>query len=152
MSDKSDVQVVIDGNVITISGDESAEYMQKVARYVNNKKSEIESSEDFKSLSREYQSLLLSLNIADDYFKARDKVDSLTAELEDMNKKLYDIQHEQIETRIKYESAVKMMDDYKGQVADMQKKLLAAGDAKKKTAARKTAQTAASSGTGAKKE
>lgn len=151
MSDKSDVQVVIDGNVITISGDESAEYMQKVARYVNSKKSEIESSEDFKSLSREYQSLLLSLNIADDYFKARDKVDSLTAELEDMNKKVYDIQHEQIETRIKYESAVKMMDDYKGQVADMQKKLLAAGESKKKTAARKTASGAAA-GTGAKKE
>ena len=108
MASKKEVQVIIDEKVITLSADESVEYMQKVALYINNKKSECKLSEQYSKLTQDYQALLLALNIADDYFKAKEKVDSLQAEITKLEKQNYDIQHEQIEMKIKYESSQKM--------------------------------------------
>ena len=65
MAQKKDVQVIIDEKVITLSADESIEYMQKVALYINNKKTECKMSEQYHKLTPDYQALLLSLNIAD---------------------------------------------------------------------------------------
>ena len=124
MAQKKDVQVIIDDKVITLSADESVEYMQKVALYIDNKKNECRMSDQYHRLPADYQSLLLSLNIADDYFKAKEKVDQLQAEIGKLEKQNYDIQHEQIEMKIKYESSQKMLEDYKGQLSDMQKKVL----------------------------
>ena len=86
MAQKKDVQVIIDEKVITLSADESIEYMQKVALYINNKKTECKMSEQYHKLTPDYQALLLSLNIADDYFKAKDKVDALQNELNKLEK------------------------------------------------------------------
>lgn len=124
MAQKKDVQVIIDEKVITLSADESIEYMQKVALYINNKKTECKMLEQYHKLTPDYQALLLSLNIADDYFKAKDKVDALQNELNKLEKQNYDIQHEQIETKIKYESAQKLMEEQKEQIHTLQKRVL----------------------------
>lgn len=124
MAQKKDVQVIIDEKVITLSADESIEYMQKVALYISNKKTECKMSEQYHKLTPDYQALLLSLNIADDYFKAKDKVDALQNELNKLEKQNYDIQHEQIETKIKYESAQKLMEEQKEQIHTLQKRVL----------------------------
>lgn len=124
MASKKEVQVIIDEKVITLSADESVEYMQKVALYINNKKAECKMSEQYSKLTQDYQGLLLALNIADDYFKAKEKVDSLQAEITKLEKQNYDIQHEQIEMKIKYESSQKMVEEYKGQLAGLQKRVL----------------------------
>lgn len=124
MAGKKEVQVIIDEKVITLSADESVEYMQKVALYINNKKSECKMSEQYSKLTQDYQALLLALNIADDYFKAKEKVDSLQAEITKLEKQNYDIQHEQIEMKIKYESSQKMVEEYKGQLSGLQKRVL----------------------------
>ena len=124
MAQKKDVQVIIDEKVITLSADESIEYMQKVALYINNKKTECKMSEQYHKLTPDYQALLLSLNIADDYFKAKDKVDALQNELNKLEKQNYDIQHEQIETKIKYESAQKLMEEQKEQIHTQKKRVL----------------------------
>ena len=81
INNKKDGQVIIDGKVVNVSAEESLEYMQKVALYVNNKISEIRMSEYYNRLSQDDKSLLLNLNIADDYFKAKDKVDKLEEEV-----------------------------------------------------------------------
>ncbi len=124
MAQKKDVQVIIDDKVITLSADESVEYMQKVALYINNKKQECRMSDQYHRLPSDYQSLLLSLNIADDYFKAKEKVDQLQADIQKLEKSNYDIQHDQIEMKIKYESSQKMLEDYKEQLSSTQKRLL----------------------------
>ena len=120
INNKKDGQVIIDGKVVNVSAEESLEYMQKVALYVNNKISEIRMSEYYNRLSGDDKSLLLNLNIADDYFKAKDKVDKLEEEVKKLEKTNYDIQHEQIETKIKYESALKMQEEYKHQLMETQ--------------------------------
>jgi cell division protein ZapA len=141
MTQKKEAQVIIDDKVITVSADESVEYMQKVALYINNKKNECRLSEQYHRLPPDYQSLLLSLNIADDFFKAKDKVDQLQAEIAKLEKQNYDIQHEQIEMKIKYESSQKMLTDYKEQLAESQKKVLELESSKASKPRTKTTKT-----------
>lgn len=124
MADKKDVQVVINDKVLTLTGEESAEYMQKLALYINNKLNECRMSGQFPKLSLDYQYLLLSINIADDYHKTKEQLEKMQAQVEQLEKQVYDVQHDQIETKIKYESSKKLIDDYKMQIAEMQKKIL----------------------------
>ena len=58
------------------------------------------------------QNVLLQLNIADDYFKAKKQIEALEAEVEAKDKELYDIKHELIATQIKLESKDKMIRNY----------------------------------------
>jgi cell division protein ZapA (FtsZ GTPase activity inhibitor) len=69
MIGNNDIEVVIGGKVITLSGSESEEYIQKVASYINNKISEYNNVDSFRRQSADMQNILLLLNIADDYFK-----------------------------------------------------------------------------------
>ena len=71
--EKNRVEVVIDGQIITLVSDEKEEYMQKVALYIDKKLSEIKSSKSNKPVSEHLRTLLISVNIADDYFKAVEK-------------------------------------------------------------------------------
>lgn len=73
-SSKNFTEVLIGGKVFTLSGFESEEYLQKVSTYLNHKIDECSSSEGYRKQSAETRSVLLALNIADDYFKARKQV------------------------------------------------------------------------------
>ena len=49
MSIKTETEVVIGGKSYTLSGSESAEYLQRVAFYINNKLSEYNKIESFEN-------------------------------------------------------------------------------------------------------
>ena len=104
MSPKSDVQVIIGGKVLTLSGYESPEYLQKVAAYINNKITEFDHVEDYRKFPPDMRSILLELNIADDLFKARAQSEKLEKELEDRDRQIYDLKHDLISKEIKSES------------------------------------------------
>lgn len=114
MSSKNDCEVVIGGKVITLSGSESEEYMQKVAGYLNGKLQEFNSTDYYRRQPLEMQSILVQLNIADDYFKAVDQLRALQDEIEMKDKELYDLKHELITSQIKLESKDKMIKSYQG--------------------------------------
>lgn len=109
MSAKTDTEVLIGGKVYTLSGYESEEYLQKVALYINNKWNEYNKIDNFKRQSVDTQSVLLELNIADDYFKAKKQVSLLEEEMSAKDKELYDLKHELIATQIKLESTEKTL-------------------------------------------
>jgi len=109
MAAKTDTEVIIGGRVFTLSGYESEEYLQKVALYINNKIGEYNKIEGFRRQSMDTQAVLLELNIADDYFKAKKKAASLEEEIAAKEKELYDIKHELIATQIKLESTEKAL-------------------------------------------
>ena len=75
--DKNRVEVVIDGQIITLVSDEPEAYMQKVALYIDKKLSEIKSTKSNAPVSEHLRTLLISVNIADDYFKALDQRSNL---------------------------------------------------------------------------
>ena len=107
MSVKTDTEVIIGGKVFTLSGYESEEYLQKVAMYINNKMAEYNRQDGFKRLPIDTQSVLLQLNIADDYFKAKKQIEALEEEIQGREKDMYDLKHELIAAQIKLENTEK---------------------------------------------
>lgn len=106
---KTDTEVIIGGKVLTLSGNESEEYLQKVASYINNKTTEYHKLDNFKRQPVDTQNILLQLNIADDYFKAKKQISLLEEDLSAKEKELYDLKHELIAAQIKLESTEKAM-------------------------------------------
>ena len=124
MAQKNDIKVVINNKVYTLSGQESEDYLQNGATYINGKIAECQSSEAYRRFNAEYQNVLLALNIADDYFKAKDQVNQMLTEDDDKDKQIYDLRHEVIEVQIKYESAQKMIEEYKDKISELQRQII----------------------------
>lgn len=124
MAQKNDIKVVINNKVYTLSGQESEDYLQNVATYINGKIAECQSSEAYRRFNAEYQNVLLALNIADDYFKVKDQVNQMLTEDDDKDKQIYDLRHEVIEVQIKYESAQKMIEEYKEKISELQRQII----------------------------
>lgn len=109
MAAKTDTEVIIGGKVLTVSGNESAEYLQKVAAYINNKVNEYAKLDTFKRQSADKQNMLIQLNIADDYFKAKKQIELLEQDLRAKDNELYDLKHELIATQIKLDNTAKSL-------------------------------------------
>lgn len=124
MSVKTDTEVIIGGKVFTLSGYESEEYLQRVASYINSKTAEYNKVESFKRQSVDTQSVLLQLNIADDYFKAKKQISLLEEELQSKEKELYDLKHELIAAQIKLENTEKNMKSLQNEVNESAKKII----------------------------
>lgn len=104
MSSKSSAEVIIGGKMYTLSGYEGEEYLQRVAAYINNKINEFNDMEEIRRFPTDMKAVLVELNIADDFFKARDKVEKLEQDLEIKEKEIYDLKHELISEQIKTET------------------------------------------------
>lgn len=105
MSAKTNAEVVIDGKVYTLSGYEGEEYLQKVGAYINSKINEFDSIDEYRHLPLNMKATLIQLNIADDYFKVKDKVEKLEHDMELKEKEIYDLKHELISNQVKTETA-----------------------------------------------
>ena len=81
MAVKNTTQVLIDGKIITLSGYESPEYLQKVASYINKKIGELSQLQGYNRLSVDTKHTLISLNVADVYFKAREQAEMLEEDM-----------------------------------------------------------------------
>lgn len=124
MSSKNKTEVLIDGKIYTLSGYESEEYLQRVATYINNKLAELKKLDGYARLSQELKSILLELNVADDYFKAKNQVEMVEKELAQKDQELYDLKHELISTQIKLEDAAKELEALKEQATEYQKQIV----------------------------
>ena len=107
MAMKNAVEVVVDGRVYKISGYESQEYLHQIAVYINEKMTECHSTENYRKQSGDQRQLMLSMNLADDYFKAKNQAEKLTAELEKKERELYSVRHDLIEARLEIENLKK---------------------------------------------
>uniref|UniRef100_UPI004057824D cell division protein ZapA n=1 Tax=Acetatifactor sp. TaxID=1872090 RepID=UPI004057824D len=124
MSSRTDTEVIIGGKVFTLSGYESEEYLQKVASYINNKMNEYSKMENFRRQPLDTQSVLLELNIADDYFKAKKQISILEEELQTKEKELYDLKHELISAQIKLENSEKQSKELQKELHENAKKIV----------------------------
>ena len=124
MSTKVDTEVLIGGKVYTLSGYESEEYLQKVASYLNNKHNEYNKLDGFRRQPLDTQSVLLQLNIADDYFKAKKQIALLEDDLQVKEKELYDLKHELIASQIKLENSEKNNKNLQNELNENTKKLI----------------------------
>ena len=123
-SSKNYTEVLIGGKVFTLSGFESEDYLQKVSTYLNHKLDECSNSEGYRKQRAENRSILLALNIADDYFKAKKQGGTLESDIEAKDKEMYDLKHELISVQIKLENAEKAMDKLKEENKELQMKIV----------------------------
>lgn len=86
VSAKNKVEVRIGGMDYILVGQETDEYIQRVALYIDKKMNEITRANN--KLSTTMSAVLTAVNVADDFFKAREKIDVLTKELEQVKSEL----------------------------------------------------------------
>lgn len=94
MKDRTDTEVLIDGRKYTISGKEGDEYMQKIASYINRKLTGFREKESYRHMDMDLRNVLLALNIADDYYKEKNKSMAYKTEGEQKDQQILDMKHE----------------------------------------------------------
>ena len=124
MAVKTDTEVIIGGKVLTLSGYESEEYLQRVASYINNKLTEYSKLDGFTRQPPDRQKILMQLNIADDYFKARKQIGLLEEELQGKEKELYDLKHELVASQIKLENTEKSLKSVQKELNESSKRIV----------------------------
>ena len=107
MSSKNTTEVLIGGKIIRIAGYESEDYLQKVASYLTHKIDELKTLDGYNHMSADLKNSLLALNLADDYFKAKNKVNSFEEEAQAKDKEIYDLKHEIVNLKLKIENLSK---------------------------------------------
>lgn len=115
MESRKYTEVMIGGNLYRLSGVEDEEYMQQVAIYLNGKVTELKRADGFTRLPADYQNVMVQLNIADDYFKAKEQITGLRRQLEEQEKELYQVKHDLITMQLKMEAQETAAADDEGQ-------------------------------------
>lgn len=124
MSSKNYIDVVIDGKIYNIGGFESEAYLQKVASYINNMILEFKQNESYRMQKMDMQRILLEINIANDYFKAKKQADLLESDLEVKEKEVYDLKHELIVSDAKAETAAKELEEALNKIKVLETKIV----------------------------
>ena len=123
MAVKNTTQVLIGGKIITLSGYESEEYLQKVANYMNSKLTELSQIPGYSRQAQETRHTLLSLNIADDYFKAKRQAEMFEEDVEAKDREMYDLKHDLINGQVELERAKKEAEENARQVQTLRDKI-----------------------------
>lgn len=121
MSTKNDAEVIINGKVYRLSGYESPEYLQKIATYVNKKINSFAAEENYSRLSQEMKNVLLDINIADDYFKAKNQEESIQTDSESRDRQLYDVKHELVTARLRIDTLEQELEELHRQMESKEK-------------------------------
>ena len=124
MAVKNTAKVIIGGKIITLGGYESEEYFQKVASYINKKMDELSAMPGYSRQPMETKHTLISLNITDDYFKAKKQAEVFEQDLQQKDQEMYDLKHELISVQIKLENADKALDKLKEENKELQMKIV----------------------------
>ena len=99
MESKNYTEVLINGNIYTLGGSEEQEYLQKVAAYINEKIGILKAQPGFTRQNKDYQEVMIYLNLADDYFKALQE-----AKMDDLEREIYSLKHELISVQMKLDA------------------------------------------------
>lgn len=148
MDQKNYTEVLIDGKIYMLGGTEEEPYLQKVAAYINDKTGKLKKQDGFLKQSADYQSVMIELNIADDYFKEQERADLLAEQKAALEKEAYSLKHELITTQMKLEGVLKDLDAEKKISADAKKK---AEDMKLQLTQSRTVQSSGPAAAGQKK-
>jgi cell division protein ZapA len=124
MNKYHDIEVIINNKRYTLSGYEGEEYLQKIASYINSKHVEFRNKDAYKFLDSELKNILMQINIADDYYKTKDKVKETEKDNESKSNEIFDLKHEVISTQTKLDSAQREIEDLKKELNEAQKKIV----------------------------
>ena len=81
-------------------------------------------TEGYKRQNREVQNILMYLNVADDYYKAKKNADAASLELEDRNKEVSNLKHELVGLKLRMEEEEKELEVLRKTVSDQEKTII----------------------------
>ena len=116
MATKATTVVVIDKKEYNLSGFEEEEYLQRVAAYINQKITEMNQQDSYKRIPQDMKNLMLNLNLADDYFKAKEQAGSTGSKFSDLEKEIFELKHQLVEAQMQ-------LDEANGKLSDANSKL-----------------------------
>ena len=119
MADKKTIQVIIDGKIYVLSGENSESYLHDVADYLNHKIENIRKEMwNYNKLEESVRSLLLQINICDELFQERKRVEEMQELLDQEKSESYSYKHDLVKTKLKLDGVLQELES-------TQKKLLA---------------------------
>ncbi len=107
MNDPLNIQVILDGKIVNMSGYEQADYMQKLASFVNDRIREVREQTAGKGVARELQPLIVSLNIADELMRQKELNQQLTEDMDALTSEMALLKQELASLRAEYEELQK---------------------------------------------
>ena len=105
MSTKASTVVVIDKKEYNLSGFEEEEYLQRVAAYINQKITEMNQQDAYKRIPQDMKNIMLQLNLADDYFKAKEQAGSAGSKFSELEKEIFDLKHQLVDAQMQLDEA-----------------------------------------------
>lgn len=123
-NNKTSAEVIIDGKVYTIAGYESADYLQRIATYINSKTAEFQKNEGYNRLTTDYRNILMQINIADDYFRLQQQYEDLKEQSRAREKDVYDYKHDLVALQVRYDQDEKKIQQLKDENDDQAKKII----------------------------
>jgi len=127
-------EVVIDGKVFPLTGGDTG-YMQKVAAYIDGKIAALRKTRQFSRQNAEYRTVMIWLNLADDYFREKEKADSLRADRDSREGEIYSLKRELVEKRLAAENAEKKLSEALAKIEEAEKRAAEAGERAERCAA-----------------
>ncbi len=111
MENKNTTEVLIDGRKYAISGVDSDDYAQQIATYINHKFAEFKQMDYYERLDMDLRNVLLAINIADDYYKAKDAARDYHEQIQKKDKMILDMKHEMIKLQDQVDRLQKEKDE-----------------------------------------
>ena len=100
MATKASTVVVIDKKEYNQSGYEEEEYMQQVAAYINQRITEMNQQDSYKRIPQDMKNIMLQLNLADDYFKAKEQAGTAGSKFSELEKEIFDLKHQLVDAQM----------------------------------------------------
>ena len=123
MADKKTIQVIIDGKIYVLSGENSESYLHDVADYLNHKIESIRKEMwNYKKLEESVRSLLLQINICDELFQERKKVEEMQELLDQEKSESYSYKHDLVKTKLKLDGVLQELESTQKKLLALEKK------------------------------
>lgn len=95
MNEANSITFNIGGKTYKLTSTLDEDYLREIASYVDAKiRQEMTESVNFKRLSEDYKAVMTEINIAEDYFAAKEAANKAHSRIEELEKELFDLRHE----------------------------------------------------------
>ena len=123
MADKKTIQVIIDGKIYVLSGENSESYLHDVADYLNHKIESIRKEMwNYNKLEESVRSLLLQINICDELFQERKRVEEMQELLDQEKSESYSYKHDLVKTKLKLDGVLQELESTQKKLLALEKK------------------------------
>ena len=123
MAEKKTIQVIIDGKIYVLSGENSESYLHDVADYLNHKIENIRKEMwNYNKLEESVRSLLLQINICDELFQERKKVEEMQELLDQEKSESYSYKHDLVKTKLKLDGVLQELESTQKKLLALEKK------------------------------